>query len=107
MSAESRGMPFAQMAESLDVSMLDSSSSSQTIPSMTGWREWPRSVLPIAAAILLLVMGVANIVQRTATDEVEDGVLWVERSAGVVAAEVATDSPADRAGVRPGDIVLA
>jgi PAS domain S-box-containing protein len=39
--------------------------------------------------------------------EVEDGVLWVDRSAGVVAAEVAVPSAADRAGVRPGDILLA
>jgi PAS domain S-box-containing protein len=63
--------------------------------------------VPIVAALALLVMGIANIVQRATSDEVEDGVLWVERSAGVVAAEVASASPADRAGVKPGDVLLA
>ena len=71
------------------------------------WREWPRSILPIATALLLLGMGIANIVQRATTDEVEDGVLWLERSAGVVASEVAPGSAAARAGVRPGDVLLA
>lgn len=58
-------------------------------------------------ALVLLGMGLANIVQRATTEDVEDGVLWVERSAGVVAAEVAPGSPADRAGVRAGDVLLA
>src|SRR5512134_2901592 len=107
MSVESRGMPFAQVAGSVDVSMLDSAAASPAVPPVTGWREWPRSVLPIVAALILLAMGVANIVQRAASDEVEDGALWVERSAGVVAAEVAADSPAEQAGVRPSDILLA
>jgi len=52
-------------------------------------------------------MGITNIVQRATSDEVEDGVLWVERNAGVVAAEVARGSAAARAGVRPGDVLLA
>ncbi len=87
--------------------MLETPALARSSPAPPTWREWPRSILPIAAALLLLVMGIANIVQRAATDEVEDGVLWVERSAGVVAAEVASDSAAARAGVRPGDILLA
>ncbi|HUE85558.1 MAG TPA: ATP-binding protein [Vicinamibacterales bacterium] len=72
-----------------------------------GWRDWPRSIAPIVAALILLAMGIANIVQRATSDDVEDGVLWVERSAGVVAAEVASNSPAERAGVRAGDVLLA
>ena len=44
---------------------------------------------------------------RATSNEVEDGVLWVERAVGVVAAEVASPSAASRAGVRPGDILLA
>jgi two-component system, NtrC family, sensor kinase len=71
------------------------------------WREWLRSVLPIATALVLLVMGVANIVQRATTRDVEDGVLWVERSTGVIAAEIAAGSPAAHAGVLPGDVLLA
>ena len=77
------------------------------IPPAPSWSEWPRSVLPIVTALALLVMGIANIAQRATSDEVEDGVLWVERSAGVVAAEVASGSPADKAGIVPGDVLQA
>jgi PAS domain S-box-containing protein len=87
--------------------MLDSSMYTRAVTTTPSWGEWPRSIVPIVAALALLVMGIANIVQRATSDEVEDGVLWVERSAGVVAAEVAPASPADRSGVKPGDVLLA
>ena len=66
-----------------------------------------RTTLPVAVAAALLLLGLANIVQRATRDDVEDGVLWVQRSTGVVAAEVDPGSPAARAGVRAGDVVLA
>jgi len=69
--------------------------------------DWRHTALPVAVTICLLVFGLANVVTRALSHEVEDGVLWVDRSAGVVAAEVAAPSAADRAGVRPGDILLA
>ncbi len=100
-------MAFAQVAASLDVSMLDSHPIARSHVLPPGWREWQRFILPITTALLLLAMGIANIVQRAASDEVEDGVLWVERSAGVVAAEVAAGSAANQAGIRPGDVLLA
>jgi PAS domain S-box-containing protein len=87
--------------------MLEHSSSFDVPAARQDWRDWPRSVVPIVAALLLLALGLANVVQRATSDEVEDGVLWVERSAGVVAAEVAPDSAAQRAGVREGDILIA
>lgn len=65
------------------------------------------TVLPIVVTVCLLAFGLANVVSRAVSAEVEDGVLWVERAAGVVAAEVAVPSAADRAGVRPGDVLLA
>ena len=71
------------------------------------WPEWSRTAIPVAVTIVLLAMAIANVVSRAILADVEDGVLWVERTAGVVAAEVATPSAAERAGVRPGDIVLA
>jgi PAS domain S-box-containing protein len=71
------------------------------------WREWSPGVLPVAVALLLLTLGLANVLQRATSNEVEDGVLWVERSAGIVAAEVAPDSAAARAGVREGDVLIA
>jgi len=69
--------------------------------------DWRRTVLPIMVTVCLLALGIANIVLRATSTDVEDGVLWVERSAGVVAAEVAVPSAAERAGVRPGDVLLA
>jgi PAS domain S-box-containing protein len=71
------------------------------------WREWRQTALPIAVTLGLLALGLANVVSRATSIEVEDGVLWVERAVGVVAAEVASPSAASRAGVRPGDILLA
>jgi two-component system, NtrC family, sensor kinase len=87
--------------------MLNFSPSDRALSAETRLRDWPRSLVPLITALALLVMGVANIAQRATSDEVEDGVLWVERSAGVVAAEVAEGSPARRAGIQPGDVLLA
>jgi PAS domain S-box-containing protein len=69
--------------------------------------DWRHTLLPVAVTVCLLLFGILNVVSRATSREVEDGVLWVERSAGVVAAEVAVPSAADRAGIRPGDILLA
>ncbi|MEZ5421338.1 MAG: PAS domain-containing protein, partial [Vicinamibacterales bacterium] len=63
--------------------------------------------MPVALATLLLMLGLANIVQRATQDDVEDGVLWVQRTTGVVAADVDPKSPAARAGVKAGDVLLA
>jgi two-component system NtrC family sensor kinase len=87
--------------------MLDSSTSIGPAAPPNDWRDWPRTILPLATALVLLILGVANIAQRSTTDDVEDGVLWLERAAGVVAAEIADGSAAARSGIRPGDILLA
>src|SRR5262245_55024814 len=71
------------------------------------WREWRQTALPVAVTLGLLALGLANVVSRATSAEVEDGVLWVERAVGVVAAEVAAPSAASRAGVRPGDLLIA
>ena len=76
-------------------------------PAALEWQLRMRTTLPVAVAAALLLLGLANIVQRATRDDVEDGVLWVQRSTGVVAAEVDQGSPAARAGVRAGDVVLA
>ena len=68
---------------------------------------WSRTTLPVLVATVLLMLGLVNIVQRATVDDVEDGVLWVQRSTGVVAADVDPRSPAGRAGVKAGDILLA
>jgi two-component system, NtrC family, sensor kinase len=71
------------------------------------WRDRVRTVLPVTVALVLLALGIGNVILRATSNEVEDGVLWVERSAGVVAAEIAPSSAAERTGVRPGDVLLA
>ena len=71
------------------------------------WREWRQTALPVAVTLALLALGLANVVTRATSAEVEDGVLWVERAVGVVAAEVASPSAASRAGVRAGDVLIA
>ena len=41
----------------------------------------------MAVTLALLTLGLVNVVSRATSQEVEDGVLWVERAVGVVAAE--------------------
>lgn len=55
----------------------------------------------------LLGLGVANIVARATWHEVEDGVLWRTQVEGVVAAEIAAGTPASRAGIAVGDLLVA
>ncbi|MFY9530511.1 MAG: ATP-binding protein [Candidatus Acidiferrales bacterium] len=61
------------------------------------------AVLTLAA----VVFGVLNFQQRSLFVSPDDGVSWVETQAGVQAWQVLPDSPAARAGVKPGDIAEA
>jgi PAS domain S-box-containing protein len=61
----------------------------------------------LALVLTFLALGLSNIVARATWHEVEDGVLWASRPEGVVAAEIATGSPAAVAAVRQGDVLLA
>ena len=65
------------------------------------------SMLAVSVVVALLALAFANIAVRSSWSEVEDGVLWVSRPEGVVAAEIATGSAAERAGLRAGDVLLA
>ena len=67
----------------------------------TWWREWRQTALPVAVTLGLLALGLTNVISRAANSEVEDGVLWVERAVGVVAAEVASPAAARRAVATP------
>src|SRR5438046_3020303 len=75
-------------------------------------RSWPRALwlqststtLVVAALVCLAAL---NIYQRATWSEVEDGVLWRSLNGAVVATEIAPGTPAARAGVRRGDILLA
>jgi two-component system NtrC family sensor kinase len=65
-----------------------------------------RPALPLLVVSLLLCLGLANITSRATWREVEDGVLWTSRAEGVVAAEIASGSSAERTGVRRGDVLI-
>jgi len=73
----------------------------------TGNRAQPliRLTAQLAVGALLLCLAVANMYVRSTWSEPEDGVLWTTTPDGVVAREIAAGSPADRAGVRAGDIL--
>lgn len=77
------------------------------VESDVSWRDRVRTVVPVAIALVLLALGIGNVVLRALSNPVEDGVLWVERTAGIVAAEIATGSAAERAGLHAGDVLLA
>jgi two-component system NtrC family sensor kinase len=86
------------------------------IDARLGWRSGvlglPRAsatvqlVSGIVLVAALLVLGVLNMTLRASWRAVEDGVLWKLEPDGVVASEVAKGTPADRAGIRRGDILL-
>src|SRR4051794_34454460 len=80
-------------------------SSSRTKP--TRLIVWGRSLLALAVVGMLLVLGVANIALRAQAHQVEDGVLWADRAEGVAASEIADGSPAARAGIERGDVLVA
>jgi len=71
------------------------------------WSRWSRPALPVIVVTGLLCLGVANITARATWREVEDGVLWRQQAEGIVAADVAPDSPAAAVGVQRGDLLLA
>ena len=76
-------------------------------PAESLWRRWGRPAFAAAIVVLLIALGIANIVLRARWHEVEDGVLWNARAEGVTAVLVAPGSAAARAGVEPGDVLLA
>ena len=70
-------------------------------PSVVGW------FAALAVVIVLFVLGAMNVYVRATWHEVEDGVLWMTRAQGVTAAEIAEGTPAVKAGVHVGDVLLA
>ena len=68
---------------------------------------WGVSLLAVGVVAALLWLAAANVVVRANWSELEDGVLWVEHTEGLVAEAVAPRSAAVRAGMQVGDILLA
>jgi PAS domain S-box-containing protein len=69
-------------------------------------RTWVRLVAQALVAAVLLCLAVANIA-RSSWTEPEDGVLWTIEADEVTARAVAPETPADKAGIRAGDVLLA
>jgi two-component system, NtrC family, sensor kinase len=59
----------------------------------------------LAVVVVLVCLAIMNVSTRT-WSEMEDGVLWVSSGNDVIASAVAPGSAADRAGIRPDDILL-
>ena len=70
-------------------------------------RAWFRATAHIAVVVALLCLAAANVHLRWTWSEMEDGVLWAERAGSVTATEIAPGSPAERAGLRRGDVLEA
>ena len=68
---------------------------------------WMRLLAQAAVVAVLLCLSVANIAVRATWSELEDGVLWRAQGEGLTARVVDQDSPAARAGVRAGDVLIA
>jgi PAS domain S-box-containing protein len=63
------------------------------------------STVHLAVVALLLCLAAANISIRSNWSELEDGVLWQDQAGSITAREVAPGSPAERAQLRPGDVL--
>ncbi|HTM25870.1 MAG TPA: ATP-binding protein [Vicinamibacterales bacterium] len=70
-------------------------------------RVWVRSTSTTMVIAILLCLAALNIIRRASWSEVEDGVLWRAINGDVVATDVAAGTAAARAGVQPGDVLLA
>ena len=71
------------------------------------WSAWIPPVLAVALVAALLCLAAANVVVRAGWNELVDGVLWVDRPAGITAVEVAPGEAGDRAGIEAGDVLVA
>jgi PAS domain S-box-containing protein len=65
------------------------------------------AVVLAVATLAICTFAAFNLRQESTVDWPTDGVWWVEAHGGLRAERVPADSPAERAGVRPGDILLA
>lgn len=66
-----------------------------------------KNALVVGVGLALASLGVANLVLKASATLMDDGALWRPAAQGLVAARVAPGGPADEAGIREGDILVA
>ena len=66
-----------------------------------------KNALVIAVGLALAGLGVANLVLKASFTLMDDGAFWRQTAQGLVATRVAPGGPADHAGVREGDVLVA
>ena len=65
------------------------------------------AVVLALATLAAMIFAWLNFVQRETFESPDDGVAWLDTTHGAQAWKVAPNSPAIRAGIRPGDLVVA
>ena len=77
-------------------------------PDVSRVRTLLRLSAPLVVVLALICLAVLNMAARASWMEMEDGVLWVEeRGYAAVASVIAEGSPAARAGIATGDVLMA
>jgi two-component system, NtrC family, sensor kinase len=64
------------------------------------------AVVLALATLAAMIFAWLNFVQRETFDTPDDGVAWLDTSSGAQAWKLAPNSPAARAGIRPGDLLI-
>jgi two-component system NtrC family sensor kinase len=64
------------------------------------------AVVLALATLAALIFALLNFDQRSRFELVDDGVAWLDTDHGIQAWHVSPNSPASRAGIRPGDVLL-
>ena len=84
-----------------------SSASAVSRAQRTRWGAWAPPVLAVLLVAGLIFLALANVVVRVNWHEVVDGVLWLDRTEGITAAEVGLGEAGDLVGIEVGDLLLA
>src|ERR1700682_504659 len=64
------------------------------------------AVILALATLAAMIFAWLNFVQRETFDTPDDGVAWLDTASGAQAWKLAPNSPAARAGIRPGDLLI-
>ena len=64
------------------------------------------AVVLALATVAAVIFALINFDQRSRFEVVYDGVAWLDTDHGIQASRISSNSPATRAGIRPGDFLL-